>query len=89
MKNCPMIQEYHNCNRRPLTIQTDLTPKFPLEETSQNRHCPECSATEMGQFPICKMKWDLLRTPVTACTIHKNTFSAPFGIFYMRMYKSA
>ena len=38
----------------------------------------------MGQFPICKLKWDLLRTSVTACTIDKNTFSAPFGIFYVR-----
>ena len=46
--------------------------------------CPESSATGMGQFPICKLKWDLLRTSVTACTIDKITFSAPFGIFYMR-----
>ena len=45
---------------------------------------PECSATGMGQFPICKLKWDLLRTSVTACTIDKNTFSAPFGIFHVR-----
>ena len=45
---------------------------------------PECSATGMGQFPICKLKWDLLRTSVTACTIDENTFSAPFGIFCMR-----
>ena len=45
---------------------------------------PECSVTGMGQFPICKLKWDLLRTSVTACTIDKNTFSAPYGILYMR-----
>ena len=45
----------------------------------------ECSAMGMGQFPICKLKWDLLRTSITACTIDKNTFSAPFGIFYVRM----
>ena len=38
------------------------------------------SAMGMGQFPICKLKWDLLRTSVTACTIDKNTFSAPFGM---------
>ena len=38
----------------------------------------------MGQFPICKLKWDLLRTSVTACAIDKDTFSAPFGIFYVR-----
>ena len=42
---------------------------------------PECSATGMGRFPICKLKWDLLRTSVTACTINENIFSAPFGIF--------
>ena len=46
--------------------------------------CPECSATGMGQFPICKLKWDFLRTSVTACTIDKDTFFAPFGIFYVR-----
>ena len=45
---------------------------------------PECSATGMGQFPICKLRWDLLRTSVTSCTIDENTFSAPFGIFYVR-----
>ena len=45
---------------------------------------PECSATEMGQFPICELKWDLLRTTVTACKIDKDTFSAPFEIFYVR-----
>ena len=26
----------------------------------------------------------MLRTYVTGCTIHKNTFSAPFGIFYVK-----
>ena len=30
--------------------------------------CSECSAMGMGQFPICKLKCDLLRTSVTACT---------------------
>ena len=50
----------------------------------RKRVCPGCSATGMGQFPICKLKWDLLRTSVTACTMNKNTFSAPFGIFYVR-----
>ena len=28
----------------------------------------------MGQFPICKLKCDLLRTFVTACTIDENIF---------------
>ena len=46
---------------------------------------PEYSATGMGQFPICKLKWDLLRTSVTACTIDKDTFPALFGIFNVRM----
>ena len=44
----------------------------------------KCSATGMGQFPMYKLKWDLLRTSVTACTIDKNTFFAPFEIFYVR-----
>ena len=47
-------------------------------------HNPEYSAKGMGQFPICKLKWDLLRYSITACTIDKNTFSAPFGIFNVR-----
>jgi len=46
--------------------------------------CPESSATGMGQFPICKLKWDFLKTSVTACKNDKNVFSAPFGIFYVR-----
>ena len=46
--------------------------------------CPESSATGMGQFPICKLKGGLLKSSVTACTIDKNAFSAPFGISYMR-----
>ena len=49
------------------------------------KHSPGSSATGMGQFPICKLKRDLFRTSVTACTIDKNTSSAPFGIFYVRM----
>ena len=48
------------------------------------QQCLEFSATGMGQFPICKLKWDLLRTSITACTIDENTFSVPFGIFYVR-----
>ena len=48
-------------------------------------HGPECSAMGIGQFPICKLKWDLLRTSVIACTIHKSTFSAQFRIFYVKM----
>ena len=35
---------------------------------------PKCSAMGMGQFPICKLKWDLMRTSVTACTIDKIHF---------------
>ena len=38
----------------------------------------------MGQYPICKLKWDFLRTSFTACTNDKNVFSAPFGIFYVK-----
>ena len=39
---------------------------------------------EWGNFPFCKLKRDLLRTSVRACTIHKNTFSVPFGFFYVK-----
>ena len=49
------------------------------------RYSPECSAMGMGQFPIFKLKWNLLRTSFTACEIDENTFSALFGIFYVRM----
>ena len=64
-----------------------------LTETSPNnitgsckiRLWPECSATGMGQFPLCKLKWALLRTSVTACTTDKNTFYNPFEIFYVKM----
>ena len=53
-------------------------------DTTPDRQCPECSAMGMWQFPICKLKWDLLRTSVTSYKIDKNTFSAPFRIFYVR-----
>ena len=39
----------------------------------------------MGQFPICKLKWDFLRTSFTACTNDINVFSAPIGIFYAQI----
>ena len=59
-------------------VKTEIWKEF------QSCHYPGCSATGMGQFPICKLKWDLFMTSITACTIDKNTFSAPFGIFYAR-----
>ena len=31
----------------------------------------------MGQFSICKLKWDFLRTSVTPCAIDENTFFCP------------
>ena len=52
---------------------------------ASSNQSPECFATGMGQFPICKLKLDLLRTSVTACTIDNSTFSAPFGICYVKM----
>ena len=67
-----------------LTRDCKRRSQFWLHNTNQcwtYRVCLECSATGMGQFPICKLKWDLLRTFVTACTIDKETFS---GIFYVR-----
>ena len=66
-------------------LQMKKSPTVLLRGQQGSSYCPECSATGMGQFPICKLKWDLLRTSVTACTIDENTFSAPFGIFYVRM----
>ena len=38
---------------------------------------PESSATWMGQFPIWKLKWDFLKTSVTACTIDKKCIFCP------------
>ena len=64
------------------TIIRNFVPTFKIWR--KKIHCPKCSATGMGQFPICKLKWDLLRTSVTACTIDENIFSAPFGMFYVR-----
>ena len=55
-----------------------------VDKNDWNRHSPESSATGMGQFPICKLKWDLFRTSVTACTIDENISPAPFGIFYVK-----
>ena len=57
---------------------------FLRTEYSVSQLRPGSSATGMGQFPICKLKRDFLRTSVRACTIDKITFSAPFGIFHMR-----
>ena len=51
--------------------------------TIHKQHCQNALQKETGQFPICKLKWDLLRTSITACAIDKNTFSAPFGICYV------
>ena len=51
------------------------------------RLSPECSAKVTGLCFICKWElayWDLLRTSIAAWTIHKNTLSAPFGIFYVQ-----
>ena len=69
-----------DCCSRCSTDEGHFNPSF----FSFVGYCSECSATEMGQFPICKLRWDLLRTSVTAGSIHKNTFSASFGIFYLK-----
>ena len=58
--------------------------RIPKDISWQCMQCPECSATGMGEFSICKLKWDLFRTSVTTWTIDKNTFSAPFGIFFVK-----
>ena len=68
-------------NKSKASFENDAPPSVCEYRTPLG---PESSATGMGQFPICKLKWDLSRTSVTACTIDKNIFSAPFGIFYVR-----
>ena len=88
MGNCPIpVAEDSGHILIKQTLHWLLSKKKSQKSShSTNRHgqCSECSATEMGQFPICKLKWDFLRTSVTACTNDKNVFSAPFGIFYVR-----
>ena len=64
-------------HRRAATVRS-----FPRSRDNQAQNALQ--AMGMGQFPICKLKWDLLKTFVTACIIDENTFSAPFGIFYVR-----
>ena len=36
--------------------------------------CPECSATGMGQFPICKLKWDFQGLPLQLVQMIKMYF---------------
>ena len=73
-----------NCRNSFRSMSISSKNQQHVFETSKSRNSPECSATGMGQFPIYKLKWDLLRTSVTACTIGEDTLSAPFGIFYVR-----
>ena len=82
-KYCGNIK-YHTTKRLGRSVLFLSKQQMVPDQNFQMIYCPECSATGMGQFPICKLKWDLLRTSVTACTIDENTFSAPFGIFYVR-----
>ena len=95
-KKSALVLTKHNYNfttifqTRLLTLESKapsnllILIKLPLIARDLSRLSPESSATGMGQFPICKLKWDFLRTSVTAFIIHKNVFSAPFEIFYMR-----
>ena len=80
---CGLVYSFSFADQMPAQLAGYCRPMSFVAGGSA--HGPECSATGMGQFPICKLKWDLLMTSVTACTIDKNTFSAPFGIFYVRM----
>ena len=72
------------CSDDVKSLLSGNTCSIQSVEFKVRKHSPESSATGMGQHPICKLKWDFLRTSVTACTIDKNTFSAPFGIFNVR-----
>ena len=80
---CGLVYSFSFADQMPAQLAGYCRPMSFVAGGSA--HGPECSATGMGQFPICKLKWDLLRTSDTACTIDKDTFSAPFGIFYVRM----
>ena len=68
----------------PKIQKDDLENFYPIFFTNYVPYSPECSTTGMRQSSICKLKWDLLRTSVTACTINKNTFYAPSGIFFVK-----
>ena len=71
-------------NYSNMKVNLKIFEWFQMCEKEGKRHGSECSVTETGQVPICKLKWDLLRISVTACTIDRDTFSAPFGIFSAR-----
>ena len=45
---------------------------------------PQMLCNGNGAISILQIEMEFLRTSVTACTIDKNIFSAPFGIFYVR-----
>ena len=81
LKPFSKCHQNHYCS---LCIYWNLFCVISVNPIWLQTHCQECSATGMGQFPICKLKWDFLRTSVVACIINENIFSAPFGIFYMR-----
>ena len=51
-----------------------LSRRVPKDCYSHNIKCTEYSGTGMGQFSIYKLKWDLLRASITACTIDKKHF---------------
>ena len=51
--------------------------ELPILTNESFKLSPECSATEMGQFPICKLKRDFFRTSVMVCTIHKKYILCP------------
>ena len=55
-----------------------LTCFFQINESKPRMLC-----NRNGAISHCKLKWDLFRTSVTACTIDEDTFSAPFGTFYV------
>ena len=71
------VQQFHNVFiLRLLKKYSFLKKGYLLKDEAQN-----ALQHEWGNFPL---KWDLLRISVTACTIDKNKFSAPFGIFYVK-----
>ena len=45
---------------------------------------PESSTIRNKEFVIWKLKWDLLRTTVTACLTYEHDFFAFFAIFHVQ-----
>ena len=50
----------------------------------KSKNVPRMLCNRNGAISHLQTEMKFLRTSITACTIDKNTFSAPFGISYVR-----